>query len=106
MSKTHKIAPASPLPTVATVVAPEQQPAKTAKAPVVALRGGPAISTVKMGGKNYRVTAAHNVAWWDQVKAELAKGSGKAAVADIIKAGVPATMVGYLVRRDYLAATE
>lgn len=98
------ITPASALPSVASV-AQAAPAAPVAKAPVVALRGGPAVSAVKLTGTVYRVTAPHNVAWWELVKGEIAKGTdGVAPVAAVLKTGVPATMVGYLIRRGYLAA--
>lgn len=103
MSKTHSIPSAkqTALPSATTPVVPATAP----KAPVVALRGGAAISHVKLGAANYRVTAPHNVAWWATVNQQLSANNGVAPVADILKAGVPAIMVGYLVRRGYLAAT-
>lgn len=70
----------------------------------VALRGGLAIAAVCATGKVYRVTAPHNVAWWDQVKAAMLAGGGTAQVQALVAAGVPAIMVGYLVRRGYLKA--
>lgn len=86
--------------------------AKPAAAPVpavpapavapVALRGGVLLQSVTLSGKPYRVAAAHNKAWWDTTQKAIAAGGGKAAVADITKAGVPAIMVGYLYRRGYL----
>lgn len=90
---------ASAMPTAATLPVAAPKAAK-----VVALRGGPAVSTVKLTGVAYRVQAPHNVAWWDAVNKCIAAGKGSAAVTDIIKAGPPATMVGYLIRRGYLAA--
>jgi hypothetical protein len=45
--------------------------ATPAPAPVVALRGGPAVQAVTLGAKPYRVTAAHNVAWWQAITAAL-----------------------------------
>lgn len=96
-------APQSPLEQMAAQVA--ATPAAPAAKPVaVALRGGAAITTVKLTGKNYRVGAAHNKDWWDQCCAAIAKGKGTAPVADMIKGGVPAIFVGYVVRRGYLAA--
>ncbi len=73
-------------------------------APTVALRGGLAIQAVALTGKPYRVTAAHNVAWWQQVQVAVAAGQGQATVQALVAAGVPAIMVGYLVRRGYCKA--
>lgn len=100
-SKTPKNAIAA---LAATVVA---TPVVTPKAApkVVALRGGPAVATVKLTGVAYRVQALHNVAWWDTVCKAIAAGGGTAAVTDLVaKENVPAIMVGYLIRRGYLAA--
>ena len=74
------------------------------KAPVVAVRGGLAIATVKLTGKAYRVGCPHNAAWWQQCVQAIDKETGTAAVADRVKAGVPAIFVGYVVRRGYMAA--
>lgn len=107
-SKKQAKAPSAPVVTKAAVVQeqPVTPPAQPAPAPaptVVPVRGGLAIAAVKLTGKAYRVTAAHNVAWWKQVTDSIKGGDGKAAVTDIVKTGVPVTMVGYLVRRGYLA---
>lgn len=71
---------------------------------VVPVRGGLAIASVKLTGKQYRVAAQQNQGWWTQVQAGVAAGKGTAAVADLVKAGVPAPFVGYVVRRGYLVA--
>jgi hypothetical protein len=93
---------------ITTAAAPATPPAPVAAAPAapatVALRGGLAISTVKLTGKQYRVGAEHNQKWWALVAAGVQAGQGTAAVADLVKAGVPATFVGYVVRRGYAAA--
>lgn len=97
-------APSGPLAAlVATVTA---TPTPVAPAPaVVPVRGGLAIAQVKLGGKPYRVTAPHNAAWWATVQAQLAAApNGVAPVANVVAAGVPVIMVGYLVRRGYLVA--
>lgn len=73
------------------------------KPAVVALRGGPAISTVTLTGKPYRVTAPHNADWWAKLNATIATAGGTAQVKTLVEAGIPATHVGYLVRRGYLA---
>jgi hypothetical protein len=72
----------------------------------VALRGGPAVQALKMGPKPYRVTAPHNVLWWNAIVAELVARGGVANVAHIQEAvpGMPLTMLGYLLRRGHLAA--
>lgn len=95
---------AQPLAALVAAVTAQPAPAAPAKPVTVALRGGAAISTVKLTGKAYRVGAAHNKAWWDQCTAAVAAGNGTAAVADMIKAGVPAIFVGYVVRRGYMVA--
>jgi hypothetical protein len=59
---------------------------------------------VALGGKPYRVAAPHNQAWWATVQAEIVAGGGTASVQALVKAGVPAIMVGYLVRRGYCKA--
>lgn len=82
--------------------APVQAPAPAA-APVVPVRGGLAIASVKLTGKVYRVGASHNAGWWQQVQHTVAAGNGTASVAALVAAGVPATFVGYTVRRGYLA---
>ena len=107
MSKVHTVksapAAASPLPTVAAPVIPVATP----KAKVVALRGGPAIATVKLGAKNYRVTAQHNIDWWATVTRQLAASeNGQVAVTALLEAKIPGTMIRYLVSRGYLAAVE
>lgn len=83
--------------------APVQAPAPAAAAPVVPVRGGLAIASVKLTGKVYRVGASHNAGWWQQVQHTVAAGNGTASVAALVAAGVPATFVGYTVRRGYLA---
>lgn len=90
-------APAPVAPVVVAVPAPAPVQAK-----VVALRGGLAISAVKLSGKAYHVTAPHNVEWWNTVQAAIASGQGQATVQALVAAKVPANMVGYLVRRGYL----
>lgn len=86
--------------------APAPAPATQAPAPaapVVAVRGGLAIATVRLTGKVYRVGAAHNAAWWQQCTQAVAAGGGTASVAALVQAGVPAIFVGYVVRRGYMA---
>jgi hypothetical protein len=98
MSKVHT-SKSSPLPTEATVVVAPTAPAKPK---VVALRGGPAISTVKMGPNVYHVQAPHNILWWNIVTAKLAASDdGTAAVTDLLE-HMPGTMIRYLVARGYL----
>ncbi len=77
--------------------APAQAPA------TVALRGGAAVAVVRLGGKPYRTAAKHNMDWWAQVTQAAASPKG-AAVADLIKAGVPSHFIGYAIRRGYLQA--
>lgn len=94
--------PATPLQALAaTLVAqPAAQPAKT-----VALRGGQAVTTVKLSGANYRTAAPHNQVWWNALCAALK--DGPQAVAPLLATpanpqGVPAAFVGYAIRRGYL----
>lgn len=102
-AKTNKVC--KPLATPASIAGLVQTagttaPAKKEKAPVVALRGGSAISTVTTtGAKPYRTMAKHNVDWYAQVVKACAKEP--APVADLIKAGVPSHFLGYCVRRGY-----
>jgi hypothetical protein len=85
---------------VAEVVAPAPAPAVA-----VALRGGGAVTALKLGGKPYRVTAPHNRAWWDAIVSELVARGGVANVADLQEVvGCPLTHFGYLLRRGHLAA--
>ena len=102
--KVQQAVAADPIAQAAETLIATAPEAPAPKAKVVALRGGPAISHVKMGGQTYRVTAAHNIAWWKLVTDLLLAGDGVTTVEAILKTGVPATMVGYLVRRNYLAA--
>lgn len=81
----------------AAVVAPVAPVAQAA--PVVALRGGLAISAVAFTSKPYRTKAAHNAGWWAIVTANNA-----GSVDALIKAGVPSRFIGYTVRRGYLAS--
>lgn len=77
-------------------------PAQAAPAPqpaTVALRGGPAVATVRLTGKPYRSAAKHNTDWWALITA--AKGG---PVQELVKAGVPTHFIGYTMRRGYLAA--
>ena len=69
----------------------------------VALRGGLAVASVKVGPKNYRVKAKHNAEWAATIAGLLTKGKGTTTVKEIMAEGIPATMVGYMVRRGYLA---
>lgn len=89
----------TPAPVAPPVVAAAPAPVQT-----VALRGGLAIAKVKLTGKVYRVGAAHNQAWWKQVTDGVTAGKGEASVSELVKAGVPAIFVGYVVRRGYLAS--
>ena len=76
-----------------------------AKAPVVALRGGPAVALVQVvAGATYRTKAPHNVAWWATVQAQAT--AAPVAVATLCAApySVPSHFVGYCLRRGYLAA--
>ena len=109
---------AAPAPVAAPATLPAQAPsaalaalaATLAAAPVpvqpapqaVALRGGLAITAVRLTGKPYRVSAPHNVAWWATLAQVLAQHGGTAPVPAVVKAGLPATHVAYLVRRGYL----
>lgn len=96
-------------------LAPPPAPAPVAPAPVataapapvaVATRGGMVIKTIKLGGKRYRVSAAHNVAWWAIITKAMSEGQGKASVEPLVKAGIPSTHFSYLVRRGYLVSAE
>ncbi len=85
--------------------APVQAQAPAAKAPTVALRGGPAVALVQVvAGATYRTKAPHNVAWWATVQAQA--GAQPAAVAALVAAphSVPSHFVGYCLRRGYLQA--
>jgi hypothetical protein len=97
---------ASALGQVAAVLSTPTVAPSTPKPTTVALRGGLAIASVKLGGKPYRVTAAHNVAWWQATQKCLSDGKGVATVQALVATGMPATMVGYMVRRGYLAKAE
>jgi hypothetical protein len=88
---------------IATVVA-QATVAPVVAAQPVALRGGLVAANVKSGPKPYRVKAAHNVAWAQQITNLLSAGNGTTSVQSIVAVGVPATMVGYMLRRGYLAA--
>lgn len=90
---------------VVTQLAPAPAPAPAPAVPpvTIALRGGLAFSTVKLTGKAYRVGAAHNVAWWQQVTQAIAAGGGTATVTSLVNdQKVPAIFVGYVIRRGYL----
>lgn len=97
---------AAKAPSPVTVVQAAPAPAPASAAPVVPVRGGLAISSVKLTGKQYRVGAKHNAEWWQQCQDIVAQGNGSAAVADLVKAGVPAIFVGYVVRRGYMAEAK
>ena len=88
--------------TVAALPAPVATPAKT-----VALRGGPAVSSVALTGAVYRTTAPHNQQWWLALSKSLA--AGPVAVSGLLLTpeqpqGIPAHFVGYALRRGYLKA--
>jgi len=97
-------------------MAKQQKPAQAATqqtaAPVVALRGGVAISHVVLGSQVYRTKAPHNQAWWATIQAGIAAaGSSGLAVAPLLQTpanpqGIPAPFFGYCVRRNYLAAPQ
>ena len=97
---------------LAATLAPASQPVAASapqdppKAPpVVALRGGPAIASVKLTGKNYRVGAKHNQEWWALCQKACAEGNGTASVEKLVKdLDVPAIFVGYVIRRGYMQA--
>jgi hypothetical protein len=96
--------PAAAHPLVPTVATPAPA-TPAAPAPVVALRGGPAVQAVTLGAKAYRVTAPHNVAWWQAITATLQANGGIATVQQVTAAaGCPLTLLGYLLRRGHLAA--
>lgn len=80
--------------------------AAPAPAPALALRGGLVVAAVALTGRPYRVTAPHNISWWQTVTQAIAQGQGQASVQTLVAAGVPATMVGYLVRRGYCKAVQ
>ena len=98
-SKRATKAPSAPVVTPAAPAAPVAATPVAAKA--VALRGGPAVQAVKLTGKVYRVGAAHNAGWWQQVVSATA-GDKAVPVADLLAAGVPAPFIGYTIRRGYL----
>lgn len=102
-------APASPMPTAATLPAA----AAPAKAATVALRGGAAVAQVALTGKAYRTAAPHNQQWWGVLQKAMvatpANGGNVVPVAPLLAgpnnpAGVPAHFVGYCLRRGYLQA--
>lgn len=103
LAATKRDAKAPSAPVVTKVSEPAAPTAAPKPAPTVALRGGLAIQSVKLTGKAYRVGAAHNQAWWDQVTQAVAAGNGTATVAELVtNRKVPAIFVGYVVRRGYL----
>lgn len=66
----------------------------------VALRGGAAVSKVKVKeGAKYNTKAEHNMKWWNHLMTTC-KDNG-AAVTDLTKE-VPAHFIGYCLRRGYL----
>lgn len=93
--------PATALASMAATLAAVAQP--PVQAPVVAVRGGLAIASVKLTGKPYRVGCTHNANWWQQCTQAVAQGNGQASVQALVQAGVPAIFVGYVVRRGYMA---
>ena len=98
--------PVSPLPTVATLPVPE---AKPAKAKVIALRGGPAISTIQLTGNKYRTGVKHNADWWFILCDALA--AGPTAVEPLVGSGVdgktvPSHFITYTLRRGYISSVE
>ena len=96
-----EVAPSAALAALAATLAAAPVPVQPAPQ-AVALRGGLAITAVRLTGKPYRVTAPHNVAWWATLAQVLAQHGGTAPVPAVVKAGLPATHVAYLVRRGYL----
>lgn len=116
-SKTHTVAkgtvakatqvkaPVAPstMPTLETLPAAPVAPAPQ----TIALRGGLAITNVKLTGAVYRVGAPHNAIWWQYLAKELAAGPQPVAGLLFSQAnpnGAPAAFIGYVVRRGYLAA--
>lgn len=94
--------------TMATAKSKQVKPAATAPvaAPAVktiALRGGQAVASVKLTGKQYRVGAKHNQDWW-AIVTKHATTDKPAPVQALIAANVPATFIGYTLRRGYLAS--
>lgn len=93
---------ATPMPTLATLpTAPVVAP-KT-----IALRGGMAVTNVKLTGTPFRVAAPHNQLWWKTLSEKLA--AGPQPVAGLLAStaqpnGVPAHFLGYALRRGYLAS--
>ncbi len=100
----HAAAKAARKPSKGTVTQVAAAPQAAPQAAPVALRGGLVLTSLKLSGKVYRVAAPHNVAWWQTTQDVIAKGKGVASTQAIVAAGVPASMVGYLYRRGYLAA--
>jgi hypothetical protein len=96
-------APQAPAPDAGYGTATPAPQAPATPPAVVAVRGGLAIAAVRLTGKVYRVGATHNAGWWNQCTQAVAAGGGSASVADLVKAGVPAIFVGYVVRRGYMA---
>lgn len=100
MTKTLQLTSKAKQAKAAPAQAPSAAQDKQEQAPAtVALRGGPAVATVRLTGKPYRSAAKHNTDWWATITA--AKGG---AVQELIKAGVPSHFIGYTMRRGYLTA--
>jgi hypothetical protein len=86
-----------------------KQPATQAAAPAaalqaVALRGGPALTSVVLTTKPYKATAKHNVAWWAAITQQCA--GGPASVAQLVAAGVPTHFIGYTYRNGHIALPQ
>ena len=96
----------NPMEAIAKAVTTEAAP-KADKAVSVALRGGPAITHVKLSGANYRTTAAHNVEWWKAVTEACKAGPAEVSKLLLTKdnpKGVPGHFIGYTLRKGYLTA--
>lgn len=98
--------PASPMPTLATLGTP--QPATPQPAPQVlpvayTSKTGQVVQAVALTPVAYKVSAPHNVAWWQAVQAAVAAGQGVATVQALAAAGVPLHFVRYAQGRGHLA---
>lgn len=89
-------------PMFAQLVKSDAPAAATPAAPVVALRGGPAVQAVKLTDKAYRTKAEHNLGWWGTITTQAA--TGPASVKTLVEAKVPTHFIGYCIRRGYLGA--
>lgn len=100
MSKVKSVK-AQAMPTAVTLPATV---AVVAKPVTVALRGGPAITSIKLSGTVYRTGAVHNKEWFTKLQAELAAGPQPVAPLLAAPHNIPSHFIGYCIRRGYLTA--